>query len=226
MQDDKILEFCDVTLASHSNKMSGVTGVTFTVSRGELLMILVEGESENIPLADIAEGLIEPDSGYVTFAGERWAEMLPARQSDMRGKIGRVFEKDGWISNLNVSENIMLSERHHTSRQEAEIQSEAESLSLFVGLPSLPDVRPDTLPQAVLRRAEWVRAFMGDHTLIILEQPENKAPIDSIPKLVNLVGSTLSKGNAVIWMTRDPHLWVSEVAGQGKRCTIKDGKLM
>jgi ABC-type transporter Mla maintaining outer membrane lipid asymmetry ATPase subunit MlaF len=209
MQNDKMLEFSNVRLDSLSDRMSVMSNINFSIMAGEIVIVLLESdkESEYMPLFDLAEGMIDPDEGSITFMGERWPGMLPWRQSEMRGKIGRVFPNNGWVSNLTIYENIALSERHHTSRKDVEIREEIEQLCRFVGLSSIPYQRPDSVAMSVLRKSEWVRAFIGNHMLLLLESPEHSVHPEDVLKLFELVSTALLKHSAVIWTTVDQQIW-------------------
>jgi phospholipid/cholesterol/gamma-HCH transport system ATP-binding protein len=151
----------------------------------------------------VAQGLVEPDSGLVTFLGEDWCAMSPDRSAERRGKIGRVFESQAWISNLDVDENVILAQRSHTARPESEIAAEAGALAGQFGLGELPRGRPAVVRRADLRRAAWVRAFIGAPQLVILENPTKDVSSDALPSLVDAVKAACGRGAAVIWMTDD-----------------------
>ena len=105
------------------------------------------------------------------FEDTDWEEMAADAAAAARGRIGRVFEVRGWISNLDVDENITLAQRHHTSRPLGEIEAEALALAQQFGLADLPRLRPAMLRAGELRRAAWIRALLGAPTLILLEHP-------------------------------------------------------
>ena len=129
MSDEVILSFESVTLPPHPPYEAGLAGVSFSLNAAELMLVRVEQGLSRLAFADAAQGLVEPDSGRVMFLGEDWRSMPPNRAAERRGSIGRVFEANGWISNLDVDENITLAQRHHTSRPEGEIVAEASALA-------------------------------------------------------------------------------------------------
>ena len=203
MSEEIILSFENVTLAAQPPYETGLSDVSFSLRRGELLAIRIEEGLARLPFADVAQGLVDSGSGRVAFLGEDWRAMSPDRSAERRGKIGRVFEAHAWISNLDVDENIMLAQLHHTGRPESEIAAEAAALVAQFGLGELPRVRPAVVRRADLRRAEWARAFIGEPQLIILENPTKDVYMDALPGLVGAVTAARGRGAAVIWMTDD-----------------------
>lgn len=208
-----ILEFDAVTRAPSPLAPAGVVRVSARFLPGTLTLIRVEEGSEQLPLADLAEGLLEPDGGRVLFLGEEWRAMSPERALRRRALIGRVFEGHGWISNLSVRENIALSTRHHTRRPDREILGEAGALARAFGLGGIPENRPDLVPHRDLRRAEWIRAFCGRPMLILLERPmQGVSPVHR-PRLIGAVRDACTRGAAVVWLT------------DGGRIELRDGAL-
>jgi phospholipid/cholesterol/gamma-HCH transport system ATP-binding protein len=142
-------------------------------------------------------------AGEVRFLGESWNTVHRDKAPGLRGRIGRVFDEPGWVSNLDVDENITLSQRYHTRRPEPEIHEEARQRAQELGLTELPQGRPAFVPRAELRRAEWVRAFMGDPKLIILERPTRDLPEEWAGPLLAQVQKARERGSAVLWIAGD-----------------------
>ncbi len=194
-----ILEFKGVTLRPDAFGRSGMRGLDFRLMPGDLARVQLEPGNELLPLADAAEGLLQPDEGTIALLGESWAAMPPDRELELRAGIGRVFDGHGWISNLNVLENLTLSQRHHTARPVPEIIAEARDLARAFGLPDAPAVRPALVARRDLRRAEWVRAFLGRPALILLERPLAGVAAEHAPALARAVEAARQRGAAVLW---------------------------
>jgi phospholipid/cholesterol/gamma-HCH transport system ATP-binding protein len=202
-----ILKFSEVTIDSGPRYETGLWNSSFEFSQGELLLVRIERENERLPLADVTEGLVSPDRGSVTFLGEDWQSMSADYAAAQRGRIGRLFEDEGWISNLDVDQNITLAQRHHTRRSEQDIIDEALQLARVFGLPGLPRGRPEAMRRWDLRKAACIRAFLGQPVLLILEQPERGVYADLMAPLINAVRSARRRGAAVLWMVTDPKIW-------------------
>jgi phospholipid/cholesterol/gamma-HCH transport system ATP-binding protein len=212
-----ILKFSDVTLESGDQYETGLWSSSFQLDQGELLLVRLERENERLALADAAEGLVAPTQGNVQFLGEDWQRMSADRAASQRGKIGRLFEDEGWISDLDVEENIMLSQLHHTSRSEQDILEEALKLARLFGLPGLPRGRPGKMRRWDLRKAACIRAFLGQPRFIILEQPAHGVYADLTAPLLNATLSARNRGAAVLWTIVDPKIWNHP----GVRATIR-----
>lgn len=202
-----ILNFSNVTVPSGSHYETGLSDVCFKLGAGDLLLVRIERENERLPLADASQGLLQPDQGEVSFLGEEWTHLNSDKAAARRGKIGRLFEDEGWISDLDVDENIMLGQLHHTNRTEGEIMDEALKFARVFGLPGLPRGRPGKVRRWDLRKAACIRAFLGKPALIILEQPVRGVYADFIAPLLDAVQSARRRAAAVLWTVTDPEIW-------------------
>lgn len=221
-----ILEYRDVSVRPLSSRMGGISGVNFSLARGEIALVNLEEGREHIPLAPLAQGVVAPDSGRVFFHGADWAEMGASRQAAERGRIRRVYEHYGWVTNLDVMENLSLAECHHTGRSSAEVAEEILGLARRFGLDGIPAMRPTRVHGMVLRKLEWVRAFVGSPDLILLERPLFGAPRADAPKLIAAVCEAARRGVAVLWLTEDVRVMESRELGAVRRFRMDGDKLV
>jgi phospholipid/cholesterol/gamma-HCH transport system ATP-binding protein len=198
-----VLEFKSVCYKPAAKHMSYVDNASLRLYAGNVLVVKADSDREYAPVADLALGLISPASGEVSFKDMNWADMDAFQEAENRGRIGCVFESAGWISSLNVIDNIALRERHHTRREEEDIRSEVGELVVKAGIKDSYDInlRPAVVSKRRLRVYEWVRASMGNPDLIMLSFPERGAPSASLPYLLKLIGDMADKGSAVMLIT-------------------------
>jgi ABC-type branched-subunit amino acid transport system ATPase component len=201
-----ILEFKGVAMRAGALQ-TGISGVDFSMNRGDIVLVMVEEGREHLPLAALAQGLLTPDSGKVYFRGECWEEAGPGQQSMMRGRIRRVFEHYGWVTNLDMMENLCLAESHNTHRPLEDIVQEVSSLARRFGMEAVPEARPTRVHPLILRKLEWVRAFVGTPDLIILERPFSGAPKADAVQLIKAVCEAAKRGVAVLWISDEPRVF-------------------
>jgi phospholipid/cholesterol/gamma-HCH transport system ATP-binding protein len=181
---------------------------------------------ETVSLYDVASGLIEPDGGEVRFLGNEWRRMGLFTQSAMRGRIGRMFEVEGWVSNLDMFENIALAERHHTSRPDRDLRAEVRELLDRVGMRDCLADRPHMLSPSQRRRAQWVRAFLGTPDLLLLNAPLVDVQLADHPPIFDLIEAARARGAGVIWRSRDPRGWKGRSGFEQVCCReMKGGRL-
>ena len=219
------LEFKTVTVQPTIH-MAGLSGADFALRRGDIMTVMLEEGRERTPLAPLAQGLIQPDVGTVFFDGEDWAGMGMHRQAEARGRTRRVFEHYGWISNLDVMENLCLAECHGTKRSQDDVEQEVRALARRFGIDDVPDTRPMRVNSLMLRKLEWVRAFVGAPELIILERPCFGAPRADAGKLIEAICEAALRGVAVLWMAEDVNGWVSPESAEVRRFRMLGERLV
>jgi phospholipid/cholesterol/gamma-HCH transport system ATP-binding protein len=225
MKDDgSVLSFREVTIAPEGDR-TGMRDVCFDLRRGGLTLVLAEPEREHLPLCDAAEGLVKPESGHVEFLGKSWGAAGIWQAAEMRAKIGRVFDESGWLSNLDVVENVTLAERHRAARPVGEIEGEADKLARAFGLPGVPAGRPAWAPRDNLRRAQWIRAFLGRPLLVLLERPMAGVSREYRERLADAVGAARARGAAVLWTTTDRDEWRDEMWGEADRYAMRGAEM-
>lgn len=222
---ETVLEFKQVTVEGGYLYDTAIWQVSFRLQRSELMLVRLEAGHFSLPLADAAQGLVEAIEGGVFFFGEAWSALSDKAKSAARARIGRVFEEPGWISELDMDENITLSQRHHTRRPESEIRDEAAELARRFSLPGLPQSKPSDLLAADLRRAACVRAFLGRPELLILERPTAGVYPEIMPALMGSVRAAQSRGAAVLWTTDDWEVWNDPGIKPTLRCAMTGSQM-
>ena len=137
------------------------------------------------------------------YQGRDWLERSPDEAAQERGRIGRVFESGGWISNLDLDENITLATRYHEWRSPGEALAEAETLARALGQADLLRARPALISRNELRRSQWIRALLGSPALLLMERPAYDLPTAWHAPLLDQVERARARGAAVLWITSD-----------------------
>ncbi|MCP3903793.1 MAG: hypothetical protein GY715_09175 [Planctomycetes bacterium] len=199
-----ILELRGVNAPAGDHHDVGLEALDLALRAGELALVTVGLGRSVSPLADVAQGLVEPASGTVRFLGEDWAGMDPQHGGRMRARTGRVFARGGWLSDLDMDENITLRQRHHGGGTLRAARADALGLARRFGIGDLLRKRPAQLNRHELHVTQWVRALLADPALIILERPTRDVQPEAVPLLVEAIGEERARGAAVLWITENP----------------------
>jgi len=198
-----ILEMTGAHLVAIGTRHDLLRDVELRLEPTQWALVEVPHDRDALPLAPAAQGLVLADAGRVAFLGHVWNDRQLSTEATLRGRIGRVFAQRGWVSNLSVLENVVLSQRHHTKRPEAELEQAADDLARQFDLSQVPRGRPANVAPDMLRRAEWVRALLGQPELILLEHPLRESSPAFAPALVRQLRGALERGAAAIWITSE-----------------------
>ena len=157
--------------------------------------------------ADLCCGLHRPEEGKVRFLQRDWSRQ-PAEMADaLRGLIGRVMSNPGWLRFLDATTNVLLQQIHHTRADFDVLREDAARLAAHFGLPGLSNGPIGELSAGDLMRVGFVRAFVGEPKLVILESPVQGLYQDMVPALLNRLWEVRDRGGAAIWLTRSRMIW-------------------
>ena len=177
--------------------------MSFAIRPGELTLITLAPGHVRSPFADLTQGLLNPHSGHVRFGGRCWTTRSLKEMAYDRSRIGRVFDVGGWVSNLDVDENVLLAQRHHNSAPEDDLRRRIDELARAFRLDGVPTRRPAEASQNELRISQWVRALLVDMSLLVLERPARDVKPESVPPFLEALHEARERGAAVIWVTTD-----------------------
>ena len=221
-----ILRFDKVKLVTDRSSGGEIIDLELDLFGGDLALINIERPRFGSILADACCGLHQAAAGSIFFLGKNWA-MLPSDTANaLRGRIGRVFTFGNWINRLTLLENILLPQLHHTRRLFSELRDEAAQLAEHFGLPGLPTGYPDDVIRADHQRAVCIRAFLGQPSLILLEEPTFGVYPEILPPLVNAIRNACDGGAAVIWLTLEDQVWNDSLLPATYRFRLTAHKLM
>jgi phospholipid/cholesterol/gamma-HCH transport system ATP-binding protein len=198
--ENLILELVDVLPDTLPGAVAQVP-MSLRLRPGDFLIIECRNTTWGANFADICCGLWPLQRGTVRFFDRDWTQVSNEYGAALRGRIGRVFSDGGWLSFLDMQTNILLPQMHHTGRPTSELRAASAALANNFGLPGLPVGLPGKLSMSDLICASYIRAFLGEPLLIILEDPLKTQFVEFVPALLNTIMSACTRGAAVLWLT-------------------------
>jgi phospholipid/cholesterol/gamma-HCH transport system ATP-binding protein len=174
------IELLDIHKAFGANKV--LQGFSLEVSEGETLVVLgMSGSGKSVMLKHIV-GLLTPDQGEVRVDGQNISSLDSEELSEIRRKVGYVFQFAALFDSMSVGENVGMGLRRLGGLTEKEIQSRvAESLAL-VDLDGFGERLPSDLSGGQRKRAGIARAIAARPRYILYDEPTTG--LDPITKAV------------------------------------------
>ena len=145
--------------------------VSFTVRRGEILVLMgLSGTGKSTTLRSIA-GLLKPSAGEVLVNGKSIPDMAPNDLEQLRRRIGFSFQHGALFDSMTIGENVAFGLREHTKLPEEEIQRiVAEKLSI-VDLEGMEHRYPSQLSGGMQKRASFARTIATDPDIVLYDEP-------------------------------------------------------
>lgn len=148
------VEFRNVTKSFDGMKI--LDGVSFTVAKGEIFVIVgPSGTGKSVTLKHIA-GLMYPDSGEVSVTGE---------------KIGYLFQSGALLAWMTVAGNVALPLVETTSLSEEEISKKVSDALAAVGLSDAAGKYPSEISGGMQKRAGLARSIVRDVDTVLYDEP-------------------------------------------------------
>ncbi|MBI5802320.1 MAG: ATP-binding cassette domain-containing protein [Verrucomicrobia bacterium] len=145
-------------------------GVSFTVERGEIFVLMgPSGSGKSVLLKHII-GLEEPDAGELLLEGQG----IHTEGLRDRYRMAMVFQSGALLNSLTVGENVGLYLREHRLRPEPDIRRIiAEKLDI-VGLKGTEEKIPAELSGGMKKRVALARALVIEPQLILYDEPTSE----------------------------------------------------
>jgi phospholipid/cholesterol/gamma-HCH transport system ATP-binding protein len=148
-------------------------GVDLTVQKGETVALLgPSGVGKSVLLKHII-GLIRPDSGEVIVDGLNVGTLKRKELSELRSRIGYVFQNGALFDSMDVFENIRLGITNEAQYRDTDYCDERvkECLRLVNLLPEVAKKFPSELSGGMRKRVGIARAIAGRPTYLLYDEP-------------------------------------------------------
>lgn len=162
------IEFKDVTM-SYDDRVI-LDGVSFTVNPGETKIVMGGSGTGKSTILKLVLGLIKPDSGTILVDGEDITRMSESEMTEVRKKVGMVFQDGALFDSLTVYENVGY-RLFEQELPEPEIEEAARRMLQFVNLEDTMYMMPAELSGGMRRRVGIARALVGNPKLILFDEP-------------------------------------------------------
>lgn len=219
---DVVLELKNVNkvFGQGDTKVHALRDVSFSVKRGEFLLIVGSSGSGKSTLLNMIGLLDKPSSGQVFIDGKNATKLSDNDVSAFRNsKLGFIFQFSNLLADLTVLENVMLPRNIQRTDQTA--QKEATELLTAVGLSTQMNKRANKVSGGQAQRAAIARGLINKPTIVLADEPTGNLDSVTAETIVQLMKSMAKKLNQTfVIVTHDRHQF-----GEVDRViTIKDGR--
>jgi phospholipid/cholesterol/gamma-HCH transport system ATP-binding protein len=163
------IELCHVSLSFEDKVV--LEDVSFSLSRGETLVLLgVTGSGKSV-LLKLILGLLKPDSGRILVDGQDVAPLTELEMFPLRWRMGIVFQEGALFDSLSVYENVAYRLREGGEKGEAQIEQRVREVLRFVELEQTLEKMPSELSGGMRRRVAIARAIASEPEIMLYDSP-------------------------------------------------------
>ena len=200
-EENKFLEIVDLKkgYGSGETRQEVLRGMTFSVARGEICVLLGPSGSGESTLLNIIGGIDSADAGFISIGGDKLEDMGEKALTQYRRKhLGYVFQLYNLIANLNVKENIEVGA--YLSDAPLDIDELLHTLGLYEHRHKLPN----QLSGGQQQRVSIGRAIVKNPDILLCDEPTGALDYATSKEILQLIENVNKKyGNTVIMVTHN-----------------------
>jgi lipoprotein-releasing system ATP-binding protein len=182
-------------------------GAAISVEKGERVAIVGRSGAGKSTLLHVLGGLDRPDAGEVSVDGKPlYAVSQRLRTSVRAAKIGFVFQSYHLLSEMDVTENVMLPAMTGVLKiTRAQIRQRALTLLEQVGLADRATHMPLELSGGEQQRVALARALVNEPALILADEPTGNLDRLTGAQIMELLfGLSCTRELALVMVTHSP----------------------
>ena len=162
-------------------------GVSFSINKGEIAVILGESGSGKSTILKHMLGLFPITPGTISIFGQDLADLKEEDEMKFYLKLGVFYQNGALLNSLSVGENIALPLEQHTNLPSDLIKDLVLTKLKLVNLENAYNLYPSQLSGGMLKRAALARAIIMDPPLLFCDEPGAGLDPVSLASLDNLI---------------------------------------
>jgi phospholipid/cholesterol/gamma-HCH transport system ATP-binding protein len=178
-----------------------LNGVSFTIEKGESVVIIgASGGGKSILLKHLI-GLLTADSGDVLIEGQSISRMNERQLIRVRQKFGMLFQSAALFDSMTVAENVSFVLRREGKLSKGEIARRVDQALARVELTGTNHKKPAELSGGMRKRVGLARAIVYEPEILLYDEPTTGLdPVvsDSIDRLMIRVCEDLKVTSIVV----------------------------
>ena len=177
-------------------------GVSLTIDKGEVLVLLGPSGSGKSTLLRTLNGLETIDSGEISF-NDRTLELNELAWQKIRPEIGMVFQSYDLFPNLTVLDNILLGPLKVQKREKTAVTSEAIALLERIGLADKAESYPRELSGGQKQRVAIIRSLVMQPQVLLFDEVTASLDPEMVREVLSVIQGLASEGMTMLIVTHE-----------------------
>ena len=195
-----LLEVSNLTKRFGENTI--LDGISFTIRKGEVVVLVGPSGCGKSTLLRCLNGIEDIQGGQVLLDGE--AVLAGSKElTQMRQKIGMVFQSYELFPHMNVLRNITIAPEKVQKRKRAEVEIEAKALLARVGLADKADSFPRELSGGQKQRVAIVRALILHPEVILFDEVTAALDPEMVREVLDVILDLAKQGKTMLIVTHE-----------------------
>jgi ribose transport system ATP-binding protein len=175
--------------------------VSIDILVGRIHALLGENGAGKSTLINLLSGVLKPDEGAISFAGQEYAALTP-REAQRLG-IAVVQQELSLAPHLSVAENIVLGAmpRRFGFTNYGRIAEEVTAVCERLGLSVPLDLPVEALPLGQRQMVEIAKALFRHPKVLILDEPTSSLTAHEVRTLFDVLRRLRAQGMAILYIS-------------------------
>lgn len=200
MEQTKLLEIRHLSKAYDTNDV--LKDISLDVHKGEVVVMIGSSGCGKSTLLRCINGLETIQSGEILLDGQVITDGS-AKWSEIRQKIGMVFQSFDLFPHMTVLNNIILGPLKVQGRQRKEAVKAAETLLERVGLLDKKDAYPRQLSGGQKQRVAIVRALILEPEILLFDEVTAALDPEMVREVLDVLLELARAGSTMIIVTHE-----------------------
>ena len=186
----------------YANNLHALNGVSETISKGEVVVIVGPSGSGKSTFLRSFNLLEDPPSGHIYFEGVD----ITSKATDInkhRQKMGMVFQHFNLFPHKTILENITLAPIKLLKKSKEEAEKEAMDLLKRVGLEQKANAYPSHLSGGQKQRIAIVRALAMKPDVMLFDEPTSALDPEMVGEVLELMKALAHEGMTMAVVTHE-----------------------
>lgn len=186
----------------YANNLHALNGVSETISKGEVVVIVGPSGSGKSTFLRSLNLLEVPTSGHIYFEGVD----ITSKATDInkhRQKMGMVFQHFNLFPHKTILENITLAPIKLLKKSKEEAEKEAMDLLKKVGLEQKANAYPSHLSGGQKQRIAIVRALAMKPDVMLFDEPTSALDPEMVGEVLELMKALAHEGMTMAVVTHE-----------------------
>ena len=198
--NDTIIEVKE--LHKHFGKVRALCGVSVSVARGSVVVIVGPSGSGKSTLLRCINHLEVETAGEVWVDGQRLNEKNK-NINEIRAEIGMVFQLFNLFPHLTALQNIVLAQHIVRGRSKEEAEQVARQQLQRVGISEKADVYPGQLSGGQQQRVAIARALAMNPKIMLFDEPTSALDPEMIKEVLDVMLDLAKEGMTMVVVTHE-----------------------
>ncbi len=192
--------------------VSVLKGVSFKVNKGDRLAVIGPSGCGKSTLLRCLNYIEKPNDGDVIFLGNNISDKN-INLSEVRKKMGMVFQQFNLFENLSVIDNIILAPVKLGILNDKEARKKAIDLLKLIDLEDKKDNYPSELSGGQKQRVAIARSLIMNPEIILFDEPTSALDPEMVGEVLELIKKIADEGMTMIIVSHEMN-FVKKVANK------------